>query len=48
MTTVYCDVSYCEYNDDGICSREKIDINELNCTSNRICRTEDIEEESKS
>ena len=47
MTTVYCDVSYCEYYDDGFCSKEKIEIKDFNCVSNRLCYAEDTEEESE-
>ena len=47
MTTVYCDVSYCEYYDDGFFSKEKIEIKDFNCVSNRICFEEDTEKESE-
>ena len=34
--TVYCDAENCEYNEDGCCCKEKININGMFCNSNLL------------
>lgn len=42
--TVYCDAENCEYNENGICCKEKLSISDMFCDSNRLCESVNKEE----
>lgn len=35
MSSIICDSEFCEYNEDGYCEKEKVEIVNMFCESNR-------------